>query len=479
MELQTPPHLESLSVLLVEDDPATQELVRAQLAPVGIAIDPVSTMFDALEILALEPGMYRCVVVDLGLPDTGGVDSIDNVITATAAPVVVFSGSTDPRVREKVVAHGAAAFVSKDEGTDRLAEVITDASSGTAPKLAGLPEAVRASAVSGDYEAVVARTLRFLNRQIPMGTWMFTRVQGDDWVVLDAVGEDYDILAGTVLRWSDSFCSRMVEGAGPRITLEPDSVQAYRDAPVARQLDIGTYIGLPLAIEGLGLFGTLCGISPDVVQVPFGIIEPYLSNLGEVLSAAVALDLERDRLQRRLDLAKIASTSDTLTGLPNRRAFDLMHRVEEARCRRYGSSAAVLVIDLDGLKDVNDSQGHDAGDRLLAATGRALSSAKRAADMAFRIGGDEFAVLATECREEGLPGLIARFRGALDDAGVAASVGGAVRRPDSTMLAAIATADERMYAEKRQPDESEESGATGGTGGTGERSAPGAGQLAR
>lgn len=448
MDTNTLSHRDTLTVLLVEDDPAMQELVRARLAPVGITVDPVATMFDALEVLALEPGLYRCIVVDLGLPDTGGVDSLDTITGATAAPVVVFSGNNDPAIADRSRAHGAAAFVSKDEGTERLVEVITDAASGTAPRLAGMPEAVRASAVTGDYQGVIARTLRFLNRQIPMGAWMFTRVQGDDWVVLDAVGDDYDIMAGTVLQWSDSFCSRMVEGEGPRITVAPTTVAAYREAPVAEQLDIGTYVGLPLAIDGLGLFGTLCGISPEVVQTPFGIIEPFLSNLGEVLSAAVALDLERDRLQRRLDLAKIASTSDALTGLPNRRAFDLMVRVEEARCRRYGSSAAVVMVDLDDLKEINDSAGHDAGDRLIASAGRALASAKRAADVAFRIGGDEFAILATECREDGLDGLVDRFRTALDVAGVNASVGGAVRHPRTTLAAATQEADRLMYVDK-------------------------------
>ena len=215
------------------------------------------------------------------------------------------------------------------------------------------------------------------------------------------------------------------------------------------QLDIETYVGLPLAIEGEGLFGTLCGIDPERSSVPLDTLEPFLLHIADLLTTALALDLERDRLQRRLDLAKVASRTDALTGLPNRRAFDLLLKLEEARCRRFGSSATILVMDLDGLKVRNDTEGHAAGDGYLRAAGAALSSVVRASDMAFRIGGDEFAVIAAPA--PAVPEtLVSRVNKALATGGVEASVGIATRRPDESLDDVLSRADERMYDLKRR-----------------------------
>lgn len=84
---------------------------------------------------------------------------------------------------------------------------------------------------------------------------------------------------------------------------------------------------------------------------------------------------------------------DTLTGLPNRRYFvqSLQSRVE--RCRRYGDNCAVLFLDVDDLKKINDNHGHAAGDIVLARLAQILRLHIRTSDIAARIGGDEFGLL--------------------------------------------------------------------------------------
>jgi diguanylate cyclase (GGDEF)-like protein len=84
---------------------------------------------------------------------------------------------------------------------------------------------------------------------------------------------------------------------------------------------------------------------------------------------------------------------DPLTGLPNRRAFDTDLNREKSRARRHHHVLSVAVLDLDGLKATNDAHGHDAGDELLRTVALLLRSALRHEDVAYRIGGDEFAVL--------------------------------------------------------------------------------------
>ena len=116
---------------------------------------------------------------------------------------------------------------------------------------------------------------------------------------------------------------------------------------------------------------------------------------------------------------------DTLTGLPNRAMFEEHLDLAVARARRYDRSVAVLFMDLDGFKDVNDSMGHAAGDELLCIVATRLREATRDTDLVARLGGDEFLVLLADLPDD---------RGTSPDAvvrSVADRVGVAVARPVS------------------------------------------------
>ncbi len=110
-------------------------------------------------------------------------------------------------------------------------------------------------------------------------------------------------------------------------------------------------------------------------------------------SWSLCFPLERKRLMREREHLSEASNTDPLTGLLNRRAFDEHFAQEIARAERYHSALSLVVLDLDHFKEVNDGQGHAAGDALLRAVGVLLRSELRTADRAVRLGGDEFALL--------------------------------------------------------------------------------------
>jgi diguanylate cyclase (GGDEF)-like protein len=112
-----------------------------------------------------------------------------------------------------------------------------------------------------------------------------------------------------------------------------------------------------------------------------------------ILRVARRIDVRRAELFDLYERARLDSLIDPLTGLGNHRAFqeEFARQVEDAR--RQGVPLALILIDIDDLKRINDEQGHAGGDALLAATGHLLGSGARRADRAFRIGGDEFAVL--------------------------------------------------------------------------------------
>jgi len=176
-------------------------------------------------------------------------------------------------------------------------------------------------------------------------------------------------------------------------------------------------------------------------------------------------DQSRSRLEDELaaERAKLAHQAlhDPLTGLPNR--VLLYDRLEQAlrASGRYGGAVALLFVDLDGFKTVNDRCGHETGDQLLVAVARRLQRAVRPSDTPARIGGDEFVVLcdrlpdADEARRladrilETLrdPFLIARQRLALS-ASVGIALGAAGEAPD----AVVGRADAAMYAAKRRGD---------------------------
>ncbi len=148
---------------------------------------------------------------------------------------------------------------------------------------------------------------------------------------------------------------------------------------------------------------------------------------------------------------------DDLTGLPNRALFDDRLGQSLARVRRHGGRIAVIFIDLDDFKSVNDSLGHAVGDELLRTTSERLVTAMRAHDTAARLGGDEFAVLAEGVEDEAEALLLAeRIQRALSAPMVVgghrltptASLG--VACPDGALAAdeALANADVAMYAAK-------------------------------
>ena len=104
--------------------------------------------------------------------------------------------------------------------------------------------------------------------------------------------------------------------------------------------------------------------------------------------------------------------------------------------------------DLDRLKEVNDEQGHAAGDELLISTGQVLVDTVREHDVVARVGGDEFAVLGVECDADKAASLVERLRAALKRAGIQASVGVSLRAGSHNLNNAWEQADAAMYVSK-------------------------------
>ena len=113
----------------------------------------------------------------------------------------------------------------------------------------------------------------------------------------------------------------------------------------------------------------------------------------QILRPAAQLEASRSRLRELYESAREAALRDSLTGLGNHRAFqEAVARMVEG-ARRYGTSFSLVLMDIDEFKRINDTRGHAVGDQLLAEVGWLITDAIRHSDAAFRIGGDEFALL--------------------------------------------------------------------------------------
>lgn len=159
----------------------------------------------------------------------------------------------------------------------------------------------------------------------------------------------------------------------------------------------------------------------------------------------------------------VYATHDMLTGLYNRRALHSHLPQWTAWSARYGHPLAVLLIDVDGFKKVNDTYGHADGDKALKAVAQALRSATRASDLVIRYGGDEFAVIAPETDSQEYADLCARITDTVRDLDVrtnegeriplTVSVGGVVAKdapgsPQRRVDTLLASADQSLYEAK-------------------------------
>ena len=164
-------------------------------------------------------------------------------------------------------------------------------------------------------------------------------------------------------------------------------------------------------------------------------------------------------LNWRISRARSHALRDPLTGLPNRMLLDDRIGQAIARTRRTKEPFAVIVVDLDNFKDVNDVRGHAAGDAVLRALARRFQAAVRATDTVARIGGDEFVVLSPETADDDQAAvLVGRLRHALrtpfeidrTTIEIDGSLGWAIAPDDgATSDQLLARADGRMYATKR------------------------------
>jgi diguanylate cyclase len=309
-------------------------------------------------------------------------------------------------------------------------------------------DALTAAGSAPTFDQASALVIEYLRTAVPLGFWSVTRFDGQRQLYLSVADSVYGKSPGGSHAWSDSMCQFMVTGSAPSIAPDVEDVPAYATAGVRDDIPIGAYVGLPLTRADGEVFGTLCGLDPEAQSPDLLQHSALLELLARLLSAILQADLMNTQAERRAERLAAESETDELTGLYNRRGWSRILEAEERRYLRFGDTGSVIILDIDRLKQINDLQGHHAGDRHLQKAAAVLRATTRASDVLARLGGDEFGILVATTDSEQTQQLVDRLQQQLEHAGTPTSVGHAPYTAVSGFPGAWQKADEAMYRQK-------------------------------
>ena len=228
---------------------------------------------------------------------------------------------------------------------------------------------------------------------------------------------------------------------------------SYRYDPedLAEEEENGTLISggvsVPLREDNVGVIGTLAVFWRGTDEIPEDGVIGALEELARTSTPAI-------RNAQKFRLARQLADVDGLTSLHNRRYFHETLAREAARAQRYERRLALIVLDIDDFKETNDRLGHLGGDAVLAAVAERLLSAVRSADIACRVGGDEFAVILPEAGARDAEQLYQRIQFAVGSGAagpaenVRISAGIAELRPEDDAISLFERSDEALYHAK-------------------------------
>ena len=258
----------------------------------------------------------------------------------------------------------------------------------------------------------------------------------------------YPADASVISSDTNIFCRKVVSSNQTLYVNNATELSEWADNPEVSSDGFNSYLGMPLHWPDGSPFGTICVM--DFAKTDYQ--EVYQRLMGQFRDF-VEQDLTLMKQYRELEAL---SLKDSLTDLYNRRGFMLFAEKALQVARRYQKSVGLLFADLDDLKDVNDQQGHLAGDKLLEGFAERLQQRVRQTDVIARIGGDEFAALVVLDSEDELHQLVARIQSGSEDSvtdePIAVSLG--YRFYDHDQISALdqmlEEVDTLMYQNKRR-----------------------------
>lgn len=382
------------SILLIEDDPASCQLIHAAFpdCALAVAVDGVTGLAAAFG------GGHDVVLMDVTLPGIGGIEAVRRInerLGPEAPPVIMLTSLQDPRHIDEAFSAGAADYMSKPFNLrelrhrvrvhvehkrmrDRLARSKVELEDTIRQRTASLDAAREA------LEEKV-RALHTTEAQLKASVEHLDGIMAS---VIDAIITIEE--SGSIVSVNRSaerlfgYAQQELQGRNVNVLMS----EPYRGAHfgyLRRQVDSGA--------AGAGGMGTreVEAVRRDGSTFPVDVAVTAM----HVGARRLYVGVVRDITERRRNTARMAylANIDTMTGLPNRNLF--MDRLDHAmrQTARSDRLMALFYMDLDGFKQVNDTLGHHVGDDLLEQIASRLGALLRMSDTLARIGGDEFTVI--------------------------------------------------------------------------------------
>jgi diguanylate cyclase (GGDEF)-like protein/PAS domain S-box-containing protein len=357
------------NILLIQDDPTDAQAVRDALNG-SFQVESVRSCSEGLERLARDGKQEKhgtdgigAVLVDLFLPDSHGIETFDRLFhTAPQIPILVLSAEQDEEVAQLAVQHGAQDYLLKT----RLDGYLLPKALGSMVERAGIAEALY------DEKERAQVTLNSIGDAV-MSTDVWGQVTYLNVVAENLTGWSREEAAGHPV--AEVF--RIIDAATGEAAQNPIALAIREDKTVA--------------------------LTPNCVLIRRDGVEaaiedstaPIHDRRGQVTGAVMVF---HDVSTARALSSKMSHLAqhDNLTDLPNRLLFSDRLTEAIAMAHRYRRKLAVLFLDVDRFKHINDSLGHDIGDRLLQSMARRVRACVRSSDTVSRQGGDEFVILLTE-----------------------------------------------------------------------------------
>lgn len=350
-------------LLLVEDDPEDAALLRSmfnQRRSPGTEFTHVGDMSAAETYLAEHE--VEVIVLDLGLPDAEGLEAVQRIrAAALRTPLVVLTGRDDDALALQVLQEGAQDYLIKGE-----------------IELRGVLRALR--------HAIERKTIEEALIQEKQHAQVMLNCIGEAVVCTDVSG---NITFLNLVAEDMSGCSWQ-EAVGRPMAETLRIVDATSRETIANPMAIAT------ANRSVCLPSNCVLIRHDGVEIPIEDSGSTIYHRGEQAAGAVIVFHDVSAVRAMSLELTYSAQHDFLTGLPNRLLLnDRIHQAI-ALASRHQKQVAVLFLDLDGFKHINDSLGHPMGDKLLQSIAKRLVNCVRASDTVSRQGGDEFVVLFSE-----------------------------------------------------------------------------------
>ena len=369
----------------------------------------------------------------------------DSQLDATAAGAADLS--TDVRVAADIEPAGGLEQSAPLPGAANEADFLSSIASARqeAQTMFELSQDLGNSLSLGETLSVLSMRLR---KMIPYDSMAVFLLKDGKLVPELVSGDNFRLLSSLNISLGEGLCGWVAEKRKPILNGNPEAEAGYVNDP-AKFTTLRSTLAVPL--EGLnGVVGVLAmyradrdAFSPDHLRILLAV------------SSKIALSVEN---ALKYQQAEDSATTDYLTGLPNARSLFVHLSRELARCRRTGTSLAVMVCDLDNFKQINDLYGHLEGDNLLKDFAAQLKEGCRGYDYVARMGGDEFVVVAPGLSPEASSEKASRLNLLAVEAGrkiagrdlVGMSVGTAFCPQDGfDVERLLAEADRRMYSMKQ------------------------------